>query len=175
MKKKTNRLLPRQLRFCQLYSTGSISATQAYIQAGYAKKDADSSSVTLLKNPSISKCIAELTKDQGVTEARILKEIATCAFLDIKELLKDDGSLKALKDMPEESRRAIGGIEISEEFEGSGRDRVQIGYLKKIKVNDKLRALELLGRNLKMFVDKVEHSADADLRASFLSLVGKVK
>ncbi len=50
------------------------------------------------------------------------------------------------------------GFETAELFEGSGEKRDLAGYIKKFKLADKTRALELAARTLKMLVDKVEVS-----------------
>ena len=44
-----------------------------------------------------------------------------------------------------------------------GSERVWNGYIKKIKFWDKPRALELLGKNQKLFTEKVEHSGSVTL------------
>ena len=41
---------------------------------------------------------------------------------------------------------------------GTGRDREKVGVTRKVKFWDKPRALELLGKYLKMFTDKFEHT-----------------
>ena len=41
-------------------------------------------------------------------------------------------------------------------YEGAREDKEFVGYIKKYKLSDKLKALELLGRHLGMFKDKVE-------------------
>ena len=65
--------------------------------------------------------------------------------------------------MPEALRLAISSIEVFEEFEGSGKDRVYIGDTKKLKIWDKVKALELLGKHLKLFTEKLELSGKVEL------------
>ena len=73
-----------------------------------------------------------------------------------------------IHEIPEEIRRAISGLETFEEFEGFGKDREKIGDTKKLKFWDKPRALELLGKHLGLFVDKVDHTTGGQpLRFSF--------
>ncbi|GAH07496.1 unnamed protein product, partial [marine sediment metagenome] len=59
----------------------------------------------------------------------------------------------AIKDMPEPLRKAIVSIETEELFDGKGEDKKSIGTAKKIKIHDRLKALEMLGKHLKMFTD----------------------
>jgi phage terminase small subunit len=76
-----------------------------------------------------------------------------------------------MSDIPEDARRAIAGIEIVEEFEGSGKDREQIGYTKKIKFWDKPKALENLGKHLGIYLEDNKQQADT-LAALMKRLIG---
>lgn len=89
--------------------------------------------------------------------ARVLSELKSIGMVDVRQVFEDDGSLKAPNTWPEPVARAIAGVDIFEEFEGRGEDRKQIGWTKKLKMNDKVRALELLGKHLKMFAERHEH------------------
>lgn len=68
--------------------------------------------------------------------------------------------LKNIQDIDESTRRAISSLETFEEFEGYGEDREKIGDTKKVKLIDKTKALELLGKHLGMFKEKVDFSQD---------------
>ena len=68
--------------------------------------------------------------------------------------------LKNIHDIDESTRRAISSLETFEEFEGYGDNREKIGDTKKIKLIDKTKALELLGKHLGMFKDKIELNQD---------------
>ncbi len=54
-------------------------------------------------------------------------------------------------------------FEVEELFEGTGQDKFRVGRTVKVTLWPKDKGLELLGRNQKLFVDKVEHSVDAPL------------
>ena len=103
---------------------------------------------------------------------RLSQELIDIGLVDIKDMFEADGSLRAIDDIPVELRRVIAGIEVAEIWEGVGRDRKVVGTLKKVKLNDKLKAIEMIGKKLKMFIDevhvsgtvKVEHSvSDMDI------------
>ena len=87
-----------------------------------------------------------------VNTDRIVQELAFSAFLDPIDLFNDDGSVKPLNEMPESARRAIAGMDISELTNGEE----SIGVTKKIKINNKLNALETLAKYKKMLTDKPE-------------------
>lgn len=84
----------------------------------------------------------------------VLKELKHMGTIDLVGAYNDEGGLKTLAEMPEDVRRCIASIETEELFEGVGRDREQVGVTKKIKVFDKIRALELIGKKFAMFIDR---------------------
>ena len=102
---------------------------------------------------------------------RLTQEITAIGLVDIKDAFTPDGALKDIADIPEFLRRTIASSEVEEIWEKK-RNGCQIGVVKKIKLNDKLKAIEMLGKKLKMFIDevhvsgtvKVEHSvSDMDI------------
>ena len=94
---------------------------------------------------------------------RVLSELNSTAFVDIRNIFNDDGSIKDISEIDDDTARAINGIEVFEEFEGFGKDREHVGQTKKIKLVDKLKSIEMLGKNLKMFTDKKEFSGTLTL------------
>lgn len=86
--------------------------------------------------------------------ARILKEIRLLAFTDHRELYTPDKRMKHPTEWSKELGAVVEGYEVVEYFEGVGRDREQVGWLKKVKLYDKQKALELYGKYLKMFGDR---------------------
>lgn len=77
----------------------------------------------------------------------ILREIQYLGQVDVRKAFRDDGTLKPLKDMPEEVAKCIASLTVKE-FQGIVTTRVNFW--------DKLKALELAGKNLGAYVDKVE-------------------
>jgi phage terminase small subunit len=156
------KLPPRQERFCREYIK-DLNATEAAIRSGYTKKSASVTACKMLRNANMQTRIAELVKPQmeeaNTTVERILKEIARLAMVDIGQAFNADGTLKPLKDMPEDVRRCISGIDVDEIkiTDLTGNNKVT-GLTKKIRFWDKVKTLELLGRYQKLFTDKIEHS-----------------
>lgn len=93
----------------------------------------------------------------------ILKELRSIGLSDLRSLFKEDGSLKPTNEWPESMGKMVSLIEVDELFAGYGKERSQIGFTKKIKLWDKMRALELLGKNLALFTEKVEHTGTLTL------------
>jgi hypothetical protein len=94
-----------------------------------------------------------------VKQDDVLRELLRFALLDVGQAFGADGRLLPLQDMPEDVRRAIAGVEVEELFEGRGEDRKQVGWVRKVKFWDKPRGLELLGKHLGMFADKLHVTA----------------
>ena len=86
----------------------------------------------------------------------VIKELAKIAFLDIRKLYTENGQLKNISDIDSDTAAAISSLETLEEYEDYGDDREKIGDTQKVKLLDKIKALELLGRHLGIFNDKID-------------------
>lgn len=170
----------KQQRFVDEYLK-DLNATKAYERVYGVKNDtADANGPRLLGNARVAAAIAhaaeERAKNAGVTVERVLKELVRMAWVDISEAYDENGALKPIHDIPEDVRRAIVSIETDEIWESvdyqepqaSGgsltRQRKElIGYTKKVKFADKRGSNELLGKYLKMFVERHEFGFTDDL------------
>ena len=88
---------------------------------------------------------------------RIARETARIAFFDPRELFTEEGDPIPVHELPDDTARAIAGVDVEELFEGKGADRVLIGHVKKYKIAPKMDALRLLATWRKMLVTQVEH------------------
>lgn len=175
-------MTPNQARFVEEYLL-DLNATQAAIRAGYSAKTALQQGPRLLGNAgvkaAIQKALAARAKRVEVKADDVLRELLRIATTDISEAYDDEGNLKKLKDIPVDLRRAISGVEVDEIWDGYGEDRTQTGETKKLKLWDKTRALEMLGKHLKLLTDKVEHRhsfedlTDEQLEARYQALTAK--
>ena len=147
------KLTPKQQRFVEEYLV-DLNATQAAIRAGYSPKTAGQIGERLLKKVEIQQALAERMKAREqrteVTQDRVVKELAKIAFGDPRNVMSWGPSgvkLKASTELTDDEAAFVS--EVSETTTEHG------GSLK-LKTNDKLKALELLGRHLGMFKEKVE-------------------
>ena len=158
---KKRDLKPKQESFCQHY-TVHWNATQAAKEAGYSEDSAGKQGYDLLQIPLVLERIKELKEhvltELGITRERVLTELSRAAFFDLGTAYNPDGTLKTVADMDPETRRAIAGIKVFEEFDGRGATRVKIGETIEVRPYDKVRALELIGKHLKLFAERIEHS-----------------
>jgi phage terminase small subunit len=154
-------LTPKQQRFVQEYLI-DLNATQAAIRAGYSPRTAAEQGARLLTNVKISAAIAAAMQSRQqrteITADRVLKELARVALLDPRGFFDSDGKLKKVTDLTEDQAAALAGMESLEYFEGSGRDREQVGWTRKIKWWPKVEALRLLMQHMGMLVKKMEVS-----------------
>jgi phage terminase small subunit len=142
----------RQQKFVLEYQVDQV-ATQAAIRAGYAPRSAAVTASRLLTKANIGEAIAKAQAKAAakaeVTVERVLKEYARIAFADIAQAYDDHGNLLPVSQMPEDIRRALTGIEITELF-GDGKE---IGRLKKVRFAQKVPALDSLATHLGIFAE----------------------
>ena len=142
----------KQKRFIEEYLI-DLNATQAAIRAGYSPDTANEQGSRLLANVSISsqvsKAMAERSKRTGVNADRVVMELAKIAFVNADDVI--DAETATVK--PNAARDDTAAIQ-SVKVKTFGED----GLEREIKMADKLKALELLGKHLGMFKDKVELS-----------------
>lgn len=156
-------LTPKQARFVDEYLI-DLNATQAAIRAGYSAKTANREGTRLLSHAVISEAVRnaldERSKRVQVDADYVLRRLYEMAEADRKDLYDADGNLLPVKDWPEVWRKGmVTSIEIDALYEGRGEDRVQIGYVKKVRTETPLAILQTLGKHVRVnaFQDIVEH------------------
>ena len=142
----------KQKRFIEEYLI-DLNATQAAIRAGYSPDTAKSIGSENLTKPDIqariAKAMAERSRRTGVNADRVVMELAKIAFVNANDVIDvDTATIKP--DAAPEDTAAIQSVKVKT----FGED----GLEREIKMADKLKALELLGKHMGMFKDKVELS-----------------
>lgn len=135
--------MPKQQRFVDEYLI-DLNATQAAIRAGYSPKTANEQGARLLANVSVqdavSRAQAERSRRTGISQDRILRELAKIALLNISDVVNLD-TVTIKEGATREDTACIASVKIKT---GNVTER-------EIKTHDKLKALDLLGRHLGMF------------------------
>jgi phage terminase small subunit len=130
-----------------------LNATQAAIRAGYSAKTADQQGSRMLANVKVQQAIAEQmaerSKRTGVNQDRVVLELAKMAFVKMTDIVDDEG--RVLASASEDDLACIESVKYksSESDTGSSVER-------EIKIGSKLKALELLGKHLGMWNDKLD-------------------
>lgn len=185
-------LTDKQKRFCEEYLI-DLNATQAAIRAGYSPKTAEQTASRLLRNVKVQEYIAkrqkELSRSTEITQERVIKELALIAFSNnadyahvvekkmqveaggtLVDVLDKDGKPVMYRtvepvlteELTEEQKRALAVIK-------KGRDGLEV------KSCDKVKALELLGKHLGIFTDKIEANVNDTIRSELSELLAQRK
>lgn len=150
---KSSKITPRQEMFCQEYAI-SHNGADAARKAGYSEKAAREQASLLLTKTNIRARIAEIEggylKRLNITKEAVLSEIRKIAFSDMRNFA-DWGprgvTLKESEDLDSDSTACVAEVSESPGEHGS---------TIRFKLHDKKGALELLGRHLALFTDKVD-------------------
>ncbi|NLK38295.1 MAG: terminase small subunit [Epulopiscium sp.] len=146
-------MTPKQQKFADEYLI-DLNATRAYKVAYPNVKKEESAAVNaskLLRNTKVAKYIKEKMQKRAkrteVTQDRVVSELAKIGFAHITDFVEIDSRnnviIKSTDEINKEKIGAIAGIK-------EGQNGIEV------KLNDKVKALELLGRHLGMFTDKVQ-------------------
>ena len=154
----------KQKRFIEEYLI-DLNATQAAIRAGYSPDTAKAIGSENLTKPDIraqiDRAMAERSKRTGVNAERVVQELAKIAFVNAAEVI-DPKTATVKEDALPEDTAAI--------------QSVKVKTFGEIKMADKLKALELLGKHLGMFKDRIELSGGLDTEKSKLDdLIGQMR
>jgi phage terminase small subunit len=142
----------RRKLFVEAYLTNGGNASQAAVAAGFSGKTASAAGSRLLKHVEVLTMLQQRRKvvieKMELTTERTLREIARLAYVDPRKFFHADGSPKEITELDDDTAAALAGMEVTEEWAGSGKDRVKIGVTKKYKLADKNAALEKAMKHL---------------------------
>lgn len=124
-------LTSKEIAFAENYLC-TFNATDAARKAGYSERSARQQGYENLTKPDIKNYIQERSESVleklGVTQERILAEIAKIAFSNITDLFEDDWKLKSQSDIPKMNLAAVKNL-----------TKTETGV--KVEMHDKLGAL----------------------------------
>lgn len=156
-------LTDKQRRFVAEYPV-DLNAAQAAIRAGYSQRTARQQGQRLLTNVDIRRAIEEVEAERlariGVRADRVLEELARLGFsnmLDYLNISRDGEPYVDLSEMTREQAAAVQEVTVEDFLEGRGEDAREVRRVK-FKLADKKSSLELLGKHLKLFTEKIEHA-----------------
>ena len=175
-----DKLTAKQRRFVDEYLV-DFNVTQAAIRAGYSKRSAHVTGAETLRNPKVAAEIARRQRDlqvrTEVSQDRVVKELMRVAFADMAdyaqvrsypvvnkdgiEVVKQLVTLTKTSALTDDQRAAVASIKQS------------VNGIE-VKLWDKLKALELLGRHIGMFNDKLEVKGAIDIASVLAEARGRV-
>lgn len=84
--------------------------------------------------------IEKVAKELGIDRRAVLAELKKVAFLDVRKLYNEDGTIKKFSELDDETAGAIAGVEVFEEY-ALGE---HMGTNRKVKSNSKLTGLDMI-------------------------------
>jgi len=178
-------LTDKQKAFCEEYII-DLNATQAAIRAGYSQESAENIGFENLRKPKIEKEIRRLKKARSkrteITADRVLEELASVGYSKITDYLevvekdvvvgyKKDASGQYDYEQPIVRTQKVVEIKETKEMDPDAIKAIsEIKHGKhgiSLKLYDKLKALDNIGRHLGMWNDKLEIEATKKLEDFF--------
>ena len=162
-------ITPKQEKFAQEVASGKSQA-DAYRAAFDCAKSKPETIIKraseLMTSGEVSGRVKELQGRSAsraeLTAERVLREVSRLAFFDIRKIFNEDGTLKKVFELDDDTAAGIAGIEAID-IGGEG----QLMISKKFKVADKNAALEKLCKHLGLYApQKVEHSGGVTIAAA---------
>ena len=143
----------REQRFVDEY-LNDLDAKRAAISAGYAESTANCKSFGWVRQsqstkPHVLEAIAvakaERSERTQIDADWVLTRLAAEATADLADLYADGGALKPISEWPLIWRQGlVGGLDVDEQFA----DGVKLGQVTKVKLSDRIRRLELIGKHV---------------------------
>lgn len=102
---------------------------------------------------------ALLDRNDWIRES-LIGELRKLSLVDIREMFNDDGSVKEPSQWPEHISVAVKGFDIIDKVDKEGH---VTSRTYKVQFWSKEKSIELLGKNLSMFVEQIKHSGTVTL------------
>lgn len=112
---------------------------------------------------------AKLARQEWLFE-RVLSEYKAVSTFSMDMIFTDQGGLRPISEWPESARAAVASIESQEVFEEIDGEKVPVGEVKKVKLWDKTKTLQDIGKHLKMFAEVVDINVNTQI-----SIVGAIE
>ena len=149
----------RRKLFVEAFLSNGGNATQAALTAGFSASSAAKQGHRLSKNvqvrAEIDRRSAEIVeKAQEATQLtieRVMRSLAQALFFDPRKLYREDGSLKPIPELDDDTAQALAGFDVFLEFTGRGEERTLAGFTKKVKWLDKNAAREQAAKVLGLY------------------------
>ena len=147
-------LTPKQKAFVQEYLI-DLNATQAAIRAGYSKKTAYRTGADNLRKHQIQKAIKKAMDARSertqIDADWLLTRLADEADADIADLYNENGGLKPVNEWPKIWRQGlVAGIDVEQQYYWEDGVKIPDGVVTKIKLSDRVKRLELIGKHVKV-------------------------
>lgn len=115
-------------------------------------------------DPSRSKAYSQALEDRKEWAVeRLLNELRSISTVDMTEVIDEDGTLLPTESWPENVKANLKKMVVTETFETIDKEKVWTGFIKTVEFHDKLKAIDLYGKQLKMWTDPADSGKGASL------------
>lgn len=177
----TSRLTGKRARFVEEYLV-DLNGTRAAIAAGYSRRSARAIACELLTKPDVR---AVVDAERAARAARsddliwaVLRQLERIALADVRELFGPDGRLRPVAALSDTIAAAVEAVELPE----SAAAQLPLPLLTdglplapvvpvKIKLESKLKAIELLGRHLGLWDSEAGEATGRTLEGLLRGLI----
>lgn len=150
-------------RFAAEVLLNPASSAEAYRRAGGKSKNPDVRACQLLARPEVKAAIAKrqerLYEKYEITSERVLLELASMGYANMQDYVTINDKGEPQTNFSKITRKQFAAVqEITvDETGGSGDGERKAVQRTRFKLADKSRALELIGKHLKLYTDVVRH------------------
>lgn len=155
------KLTKKQEMFCREYII-DFNATRAALAAGYSEKSAYQIGSENLNKVEIQAFLSELMQERNervqIDADYVLNRLVEIDTLDVLDIVDDKLNIKPIEQWSRAWRTSVTAIDVAELKESGD----VIGFLKKVRLPDKLKNLELIGKHtdVNAFKERVDHTSN---------------
>ncbi|WP_414703352.1 terminase small subunit [Providencia hangzhouensis] len=157
--RKPTQLNAKMERFCQEYIKAPDNQTNAALAAGYAAGSACKRASQLMKDPRVIDRIAQLmqqrNKRKKLDADSVLERLVNMLDADIADILTNTGDIKPISEWSPIWRKSVAAFDIID-IDGDTR-------IKKVKLLDKVKILELVGKHVDVNAFRERYQVDVTI------------
>lgn len=162
----------RRKLFIEALLSNGENVTQAALAAGFSPKSAASQGSRLLKNVKVQQELdsrrTQVLQKAGLTTERVLQEVARLAYADPRRFFREDGSLKPVHELDDDTAATVASIEVDE----IKSDGAVVGYTRKFKQWDKNSALDKAMKHMGLY--QKDNAQGGEAAANVLGALNKL-
>ena len=155
-----NDLTDQQNRFVEEYLY-DLNGTQAAIRAGYSPNSAESQANRLLRNAKVSAAVSKAKAAQsrrtGINNDRVIRELAKIAFANAGDIINMETAC-VWGNAAADDKAAIASVKVKSSVSPTSQT-----VEREVKLHDKIKALDLLGKHLGLYENAEQNPDTEDL------------
>lgn len=97
----------------------------------------------------------------GVKAQNVIDELTKVGFSNVSQFFDEQGNLKSITQLERDHSAAIASFEVLKKNAEAGDGKIDV--IHKARLWDKIKALELIGKHLRLFDDRLQVSGSVDL------------